>query len=191
MNGMNFTQSARETLAASVEDARRRHHEYVGTEHMLSAMLRNPANEAARALTTMGVDVASVRQQLDAAVPDGTAASTQASSLPYTSRSKNVLEQSMAEAREIGHDHMDALHLLAGILREEKGIAAQLLTRAGASREAVRARLLAHPGSPSARGTSTAREMTLVQVAVHHADGSVTREEFRDPLSAIHFLSGR
>lgn len=191
MNGMNFTQSARETLAASVEDAHRRHHEYVGTEHMLSAMVRDPSNEATRALVAMGVDVASLRRQLDAAVPDGTASGSGSTSLPYTSRSKNVLQQSMEEAREIGHDHMGALHLLAGILREEKGIAAQLLAHAGATREAVRERLLTYAASASRPRVEASGETTLVQVAVHRADGSVLREEFRSTMDAIHFLSGR
>lgn len=189
MSGLNFTPSARATLAAAVQDARRRHHEYVGTEHLLSAILGDPANEATVALRALGVDVASVQRQIDATVHDGDAANAERwPELPFTSRAKKVLEHSMAEARELDHDGMSALHLLAGILREERGIAAQLLAAAGLTREALRERLRAAAADPS-RELDPATGVTTVQVAVHRADGSVAREEFADIASAIHYLA--
>lgn len=188
MNGLNFTQSARETLAASVQDAKRRHHEYVGTEHMLSAMLRDPANDANLALRALGIDVASVGRQLDALVRAGDVSDVdRLPELPFTSRAKKVLEHSMAEARELNDENMSVLHLLAGLLREERGIAAQLLAAAGVTREALRERLRAEAATD--RRVEPATDVTAVHVAVHRADGSVTREEFGDSLSAIHFLS--
>ena len=188
MNGLNFTRSARAMLAASVQDAKRRHHEYVGTEHMLSAMLRDPSSEANAALRALGIDVLSIQTQLDATVRAGdTPNAAHLPELPFTSRAKQVLEHSMSEARELNHEGMSVLHLLAGLLREERGIAAQLLAAAGVTREALRERLRA--AAPDVVDPAT--DVTIVHVAVHRADGSVIREEFRDTPSAIHFLSGQ
>src|ERR671914_277943 len=142
MNGYNFTERVRKVLAMAREEAARLRHEYVGTEHILLGLIREGEGVAATVLQNLNVELDEIQQKIEETVKKGKAAQTPGPDLPYTSRAKKVLELAMSEARELSHSYVGTEHLLLGLLREEKGIAAQVLTDAGVNLEAARAETL-------------------------------------------------
>ncbi len=148
MNGYNFTDRVRKVLQMAREEAARLHHEYVGTEHILLGLIREGEGVAAAVLTNLNVDLDEIQQKIEETVKKGKApAAAGPPDLPYTSRAKKVLELAMSEARELNHSYVGTEHLLLGLLREEKGIAAQVLTDAGVNLEQARAETLRLLGS--------------------------------------------
>jgi DNA-binding transcriptional regulator YhcF (GntR family) len=137
----NFTDRTRKVLAMSREEAIRMGHEYVGTEHMLLAMLREGHGVSNAVLDELGIDPVAIEDAIGKMVRHGRAVIGKGE-LPYTSRAKKVLEFAMAEARELNHSYVGTEHLLLGLVREERGIAAQVLTGAGLTLEAARASVL-------------------------------------------------
>jgi ATP-dependent Clp protease ATP-binding subunit ClpC len=129
------------------EEAARLHHEYVGTEHILLGLIREGEGVAAAVLTNLNVDLEEIQQKIEETVKKGKAAAAAGPDLPYTSRAKKVLELAMSEARELNHSYVGTEHLLLGLLREEKGIAAQVLTDASVNLEQARAETLRLLGS--------------------------------------------
>jgi len=158
MNGYNFTDRVRKVLQMAREEAARLHHEYVGTEHILLGLIREGEGVAAAVLTNLSVDLDEIQQKIEETVKKGKAAAAPGPDLPYTSRAKKVLELAMTEARELNHSYVGTEHLLLGLLREEKGIAAQVLTDAGVTLEQSRAETLRLLGSdmPQAQASATA-----------------------------------
>src|SRR5207237_4141638 len=142
MNGYNFTDRVRKVLQMAREEAARLHHEYVGTEHILLGLIREGEGVAAAVLTNLNVDLEEIQQKIEETVKKGKAAAAAGPDLPYTSRAKKVLELAMSEAREVNHSYVGTEHLLLGLLREEKGIAAQVLHDAGVTTENARAEML-------------------------------------------------
>ncbi|HEX6250960.1 MAG TPA: ATP-dependent Clp protease ATP-binding subunit [Gemmatimonadaceae bacterium] len=154
MNGYNFTERVRKVLAMAREEASRLHHEYVGTEHILLGLIREGEGVAATVLQNLNVDLEEIQQKIEETVKKGKA--PQASDLPYTSRAKKVLELAMAEARDLNHSYVGTEHLLLGLLREEKGIAAQVLADAGINLDAARAETLRLLGTEMPQGGQAA-----------------------------------
>jgi ATP-dependent Clp protease ATP-binding subunit ClpC len=152
MNGYNFTERVRKVLAMAREEAARLHHEYVGTEHILLGLIREGEGVAAAVLQNLSVDLEEIQQKIEETVKKGKAAQATGPDLPYTSRAKKVLELAMGEARELNHSYVGTEHLLLGLLREEKGIAAQVLTDAGVNLEAARAETLRLLGTEMPQG---------------------------------------
>jgi len=152
MNGYNFTERVRKVLAMAREEASRLHHEYVGTEHILLGLIREGEGVAAAVLNNLSVDLEEIQQKIEDTVKKGKAAQASGVDLPYTSRAKKVLELAMGEARELNHSYVGTEHLLLGLLREEKGIAAQVLTDAGVHLEAARAETLRLLGTEMPQG---------------------------------------
>src|SRR5216683_847898 len=152
MNGYNFTDRVRKVLQMAREEAARLHHEYVGTEHILLGLIREGEGVAAAVLTNLNVDLEEIQQKIEETVKKGKAAAAAGPDLPYTSRAKKVLELAMSEARELNHSYVGTEHLLLGLLREEKGIAAQVLTDAGVNLEQARAETLRLLGSEMPSG---------------------------------------
>ena len=142
MNGYNFTERVRKVLQMAREEAQRLHHEYVGTEHILLGLIREGEGVAAAVLENLNVDLDEVQQKIEETVKKGKAVQATGPDLPYTSRAKKVLELAMSEARELNHSYVGTEHLLLGLLREEKGIAAQVLTEAGVNLDAARTETL-------------------------------------------------
>jgi ATP-dependent Clp protease ATP-binding subunit ClpC len=142
MNGYNFTERVRKVLQMAREEAQRLHHEYVGTEHILLGLIREGEGVAAAVLQNLNVDLDEVQQKIEETVKKGKAVQATGPDLPYTSRAKKVLELAMSEARELNHSYVGTEHLLLGLLREEKGIAAQVLTEAGVNLDAARSETL-------------------------------------------------
>ena len=164
MNGYNFTERVRKVLAMAREEAARLHHEYVGTEHILLGLIREGEGVAAAVLQNLSVDLDEIQQKIEEQVKKGKAAQATGPDLPYTSRAKKVLELAMAEARELNHSYVGTEHLLLGLLREEKGIAAQVLSEASVTLESARSetlRLLGTTEMPQAtQGTTGAAAAT-------------------------------
>jgi ATP-dependent Clp protease ATP-binding subunit ClpC len=155
MNGYNFTERVRKVLAMAREEAERLRHEYVGTEHILLGLIREGEGVAAAVLQNLSVDLDEIQQKIEDTVKKGKAAAATGPDLPYTSRAKKVLELAMAEARDLTHNYVGTEHLLLGLLREEKGIAAQVLTDAGINLDAARAETLRLLGTDMPQGGAT------------------------------------
>src|SRR5688572_8605793 len=158
----NFTDRVRKVLAMAREEAIRLQHDYVGTEHILLGLIREGEGVAAAVLMNLNVDLEQIHERIEESVRKGKA-TIALGELPYTSRAKKVLEYAMAEARELNHSYVGTEHLLLGLLREEKGIAAQVLNSLGVSLEEARAETLkllgsdVQPGSGSGSGTGAAQ----------------------------------
>jgi ATP-dependent Clp protease ATP-binding subunit ClpC len=160
----NFTDRVRKVLAMAREEAIRLQHDYVGTEHILLGLIREGEGVAAAVLMNLNVDLEQIHERIEDSVRKGKA-TIALGELPYTSRAKKVLEYAMAEARELNHSYVGTEHLLLGLLREEKGIAAQVLNALGVTLEDARAETLkllgsdvgpSQPGSGAGSGGSTA-----------------------------------
>src|ERR671937_1120359 len=158
MNGYNFTERVRKVLAMAREEAARLHHEYVGTEHILLGLIREGEGVAATVLQNLNVELDEIQQKIEETVKKGKAAQATGPDLPYTSRAKKVLELAMSEARELNHSYVGTEHLLLGLLREEKGIAAQVLTDTGVNLDAARAETLRLLGTEMPQGGATAQQ---------------------------------
>src|SRR5688572_16937712 len=154
MNGYNFTERVRKVLAMAREEAARLHHEYVGTEHILLGLIREGEGVAAAVLQNLSVDLDEIQAKIEETVKKGKAGASTGPDLPYTSRAKKVLELAMSEARELNHSYVGTEHLLLGLLREEKGIAAQVLTDASVNLEAARAETLRLLGTEAPGATA-------------------------------------
>jgi ATP-dependent Clp protease ATP-binding subunit ClpC len=161
MQGYNFTEDVRKALSCAREESARLRHEYVGTEHILLGLLRGD-NVAVHVIESFDVKPEALADAVDSVVKKGASGSHAGPDLPYTSRAKKVLELAMTEARELNHTYVGTEHMLLGLLREEKGIAAQLLVDAGITLDAARERVLGILGQPPqprprvARGSSIA-----------------------------------
>jgi ATP-dependent Clp protease ATP-binding subunit ClpC len=142
----NFTDRVRKVLAMARDEAIRLQHDYVGTEHILLGLIREGEGVAAAVLTNLSADLDQIHERIEESVKKGKA-TIALGELPYTSRAKKVLEFAMAEARELNHSYVGTEHLLLGLLREEKGIAAQVLNSLGISLEEARAETLKVLGS--------------------------------------------
>ncbi|MGI8617576.1 MAG: ATP-dependent Clp protease ATP-binding subunit [Gemmatimonadaceae bacterium] len=182
MNGYNFTERVRKVLAMAREEASRLHHEYVGTEHILLGLIREGEGVAATVLQNLNVDLDEIQQKIEETVKKGKA--PQASDLPYTSRAKKVLELAMAEARDLSHSYVGTEHLLLGLLREEKGIAAQVLADAGINLDAARAETLRLLGTEMPQGGSA----TTAEKATPGVPGTATKGDKKSKTPALdHF----
>jgi ATP-dependent Clp protease ATP-binding subunit ClpC len=156
----NFTDRVRKVLAMAREEAIRLQHDYVGTEHILLGLIREGEGVAAAVLMNLNVDLEQIHERIEESVRKGKA-TIALGELPYTSRAKKVLEYAMAEARELNHSYVGTEHLLLGLLREEKGIAAQVLNSLGVSLEDARAETLkllgsdVNPSQPAGGGSGS------------------------------------
>lgn len=160
MNGYNFTEHVRAALGHAREESARLRHEYVGTEHILLGTLRED-NVALTVIESFGVTPEALVDAVDAVVKHGTSRNPTGPDLPYTSRAKKVLELAMTEARDLNHSYVGTEHLLLGLLREEKGIAAQLLVDAGITLDAARERVLEILGQPPRPRPRVARAASI------------------------------
>ena len=152
----SFTDRVRVVLAKAREEAIRLQHDYVGTEHILLGLVRESEGVAAEVLKQAGLETNEIRQALEESVRRGKATIAMGE-LPYTSRAKKTLEYAMATARDFRHDYVGTEHILIGLLREEKGIAAQVLNKLGLTlSQAIQSTLLilgggAAPAAPEFR----------------------------------------
>jgi hypothetical protein len=131
-----FTDRARRVIVLAQEEARLLNHNYIGTEHILLGLISEKEGVAARALTELGISLETIRVEVVEIIGRGKGAPT--GHLPFTPRSKKVLELSLREALQLGHNYIGTEHILLGLIREGEGVAAQVLASQGASLERVR-----------------------------------------------------
>jgi ATP-dependent Clp protease ATP-binding subunit ClpC len=135
-----FTDKARRVVVLAQEEAKLLNHNYIGTEHILLGLIHEGEGVAAKALESLGINLDSVRDQVQEIIGQGQQAPT--GHIPFTPRAKKVLELSLREALQLGHSYIGTEHLLLGLIREGEGVAAQVLTRLGADTNRVRQQVI-------------------------------------------------
>jgi ATP-dependent Clp protease ATP-binding subunit ClpC len=135
-----FTDKARRVVVLAQEEARILDHNYIGTEHILLGLIHEGEGVAAKALTSLGIRLEAVRQQVEEIIGHGQHSPT--GHIPFTPRAKKVLELSLREALQLGHNYIGTEHILLGLIREGEGVAAQVLVRLGADLNRVRGEVI-------------------------------------------------
>src|SRR6478752_3891492 len=138
----NFTPRAQQVLALARKEADRFNHNYVGTEHLLLGLIKLGQGVAVNVLTKLGVDLDTVRMQVEQQVGSGPD-TKMAGNIPYTPRVKKVLALASKEAKALNHSYVGTEHLLLGLLREGEGVAAQVLRNLDVNLEKARSEILA------------------------------------------------
>ena len=136
-----FTDRARKVMQLANQEAQRFNHEYIGTEHMLLGLVKEGTGVAANVLKNLDVDLRKIRLEVEKLVQSGPEMITMGK-LPQTPRAKKVIEYSMEEARNLAHNFVGTEHILLGLLREQEGVAAQVLMNLGMKLEDVREEVL-------------------------------------------------
>jgi ATP-dependent Clp protease ATP-binding subunit ClpC len=136
-----FTDRARKVMQLANQEAQRFNHEYIGTEHVLLGLVKEGSGVAANVLKNLDVDLRRIRNEVEKIVQSGPDMVTMGK-LPQTPRAKKVIEYAMEEARNLNHNYVGTEHLLLGLLREQEGVAAQVLMNLGLKLEDVREEVL-------------------------------------------------
>ena len=135
-----FTDRARRVVVLAQDEARMLNHDYIGTEHILLGLIHEGQGVAARALESLGISLEAVRQQVQEIIGQGQ--QPPPGHIPFTPRAKKVLELSLREAQELDHNYIGTEHILLGLIREGKGVAAQVLAKLGADLNRVRQQVI-------------------------------------------------
>ncbi|MFN5757460.1 MAG: ATP-dependent Clp protease ATP-binding subunit [Planctomycetia bacterium] len=136
-----FTDRARKVMQLANQEAQRFNHEYIGTEHVLLGLIKEGSGVAANVLKNLDIDLRKIRMEVEKLVQSGPDMVTMGK-LPQTPRAKKVIEYSMEEARNLNHNYVGTEHILLGLLREQEGVAAQVLMNLGLKLEDVREEVL-------------------------------------------------
>ncbi len=170
-----FTERARQVCVLAQDEARAARRDAIGTEHILIGLLREEASLAARVLESFNLTAGEVRRQAKELTGDGPEAVF--GSIPFTPRAKRVLELSLREALSLGHNYIGTEHILLGLVRENGGIAAQILTELGLGAENIRdevIRILSGPSRQSTKKPNTKHGFTAPakdeEVRLHNQD---------------------
>ena len=135
-----FTDRARRVVVLAQEEARLLNHNYIGTEHILLGLIHEGEGVAAKALESLGISLEGVRGQVEELIGQG--GSSPSGHIPFTPRAKKVLELSLREALQLGHNYIGTEHILLGLIREGEGVAAQVLVKLGADLSRVRQQVI-------------------------------------------------
>ena len=135
-----FTDRARRVVVLAQEEARLLNHSYIGTEHILLGLIHEGEGVAAKALESLGISLEAVRNQVEEIIGQG--GSSPSGHIPFTPRAKKVLELSLREALQLGHNYIGTEHILLGLIREGEGVAAQVLVKLGADLSRVRQQVI-------------------------------------------------
>ncbi len=135
-----FTDRARRVVVLAQEEARMLNHNYIGTEHILLGLIHEGEGVAAKALEALGISLEAVRSQVEEIIGQGQQAPS--GHIPFTPRAKKVLELSLREALQLGHNYIGTEHILLGLIREGEGVAAQVLVKLGADLNRVRQQVI-------------------------------------------------
>jgi ATP-dependent Clp protease ATP-binding subunit ClpC len=194
--GYDFNSRVRGALIRAREDARHRHHEYVGTEHLLLGLLAEEDTLVVDVLENLGARPINLQMAVEQMLTEGRPTGRiQTPDLPYTARARVVLDQAISVAHEFGDGYVGTQHLLLGLLREKQGIAARAMTAAGLTepellREIVR--LLQGEGVAAMidvpKSLSDTQVPLSIAVEVHYGDGSMAKKIFSSKDAAIGFL---
>jgi ATP-dependent Clp protease ATP-binding subunit ClpA len=134
-----FTDRARRVVVLA-QEARLLNHNYIGTEHLLLGLIHEGEGVAAMVLESLGISLEAVRAQVEEIIGQGQSAPT--GHIPFTPRAKKVLELSLREATQLGHNYIGTEHILLGLIREGEGVAAQVLVKLGADLSRVRQQVI-------------------------------------------------
>ncbi|MBU2257682.1 MAG: AAA family ATPase, partial [Candidatus Omnitrophica bacterium] len=141
-----FTERARKVIILAKEEARRFNHDYIGTEHILLGLIREGEGVAATVLEKLGISLENIRLEVEKLVQPGP--TTQIiGDIPFTPRAKKALELAAEEARALGHNYIGTEHLLLGLIREEEGVASQVMLNLGVDLNTVRNKVMEVLGS--------------------------------------------
>jgi Clp amino terminal domain, pathogenicity island component/UvrB/uvrC motif len=159
-----FTDRARRVVARAQEEARMLNHNYIGTEHILLGLIHEGDGVGAKALESLGISLQAVRAQVEEIIGQGQQAPS--GHIPFTPRAKKVMELTLREALQLGHNYIGTEHILLGLIREGDGVAAQVLVKLGADLNRVTQQVIillhGHPAEePSPSGTAAGQHMLL------------------------------
>ena len=135
-----FTDRARRVVVLAQEEAVLLSHDYIGTEHILLGLIQEGEGVAAKALESLGISLEAVRAEVEETI--GLGHSSPSGHIPFTPRAKKVLELSLREALQLGHNYIGTEHILLGLIREGEGVAAQVLVKLGADLSRVRQQVI-------------------------------------------------
>jgi hypothetical protein len=159
-----FTDRARTVVVLAQDEARRLDHNYIGTEHLLLGLIREGEGVAAKALEALGISLDSVRQQVEQIIGQGQQAPS--GHIPFTPRAKKVLELSLRESQQLGHNYIGTEHILLGVIHPSDGVARQVLVKLGADPNRVRQQVIRllqeHSAEESVSARSAAQELRLL-----------------------------
>ena len=172
-----FTDRARRVVILAQEEARMLNHGYIGTEHLLLGLIREGDGVAAKALELLGISLEAVHQQVEEIIGRGQHAPS--GHIPFTSPAKAVLELSLREALQLGHNYIGTEHILLGLSREGEGIAAQVLVKLGADDNRIRQQVIQLLAD--AQGQETAAAYPLAETA---PSASLVLDQFGRNLTA-------
>ena len=185
-----FTDRARRVVVLAQEEARLLNHNYIGTEHILLGLIHEGEGVAAKALESLGISLEAVRNQVQEIIGQG--GSSPSGHIPFTPRAKKVLELSLREALQLGHNYIGTEHILLGLIREGEGVAAQVLVKLGADLSRVRQqviKLLSGYGGPAGeQGSGPSRERAGAMTAGSGGDsgsGSLVLDQFGRNLTQL------
>jgi len=158
-----FSDTARKAMQLAKQEAQRFHHEYIGTEHILLGLVAEGSGVAATVLKNLDVALSKIRLEVEKIVQSGRD-TVAASKMPQTQRAKKVIEYAMEEARNLNHNFVGTEHLLLGLLREQEGVAAQVLMNLGVQLDGVRENVvklgIREPGAPATEQSQGPRPET-------------------------------
>jgi ATP-dependent Clp protease ATP-binding subunit ClpC len=183
-----FTDRARRVVVLAQEEARMLNHNYIGTEHILLGLIHEGEGVAAKALESLGISLEAVRQQVEEIIGQGQQAPS--GHIPFTPRAKKVLELSLREALQLGHNYIGTEHILLGLIREGDGVAAQVLVKLGADLNRVRQQVIqllhGYQGKePTAAGGTTTESTPSTSLVLDQFGRNLTqgaREGKLDPV---------
>ena len=176
-----FTDRARRVVVLAQEEARLLNHNYIGTEHILLGLIHEGEGVAAKGLESLGISLEAVRSQVEELIGHG--ASSPSGHIPFTPRAKKVLELSLREALQLGHNYIGTEHILLGLIREGEGVAAQVLVKLGADLSRVRQQVIqllsGYAGSgQGSSGSSEKAGATAGGSGGDSASGSLVLDQF-------------
>jgi len=183
-----FTDRARRVVVLAQEEARMLNHNYIGTEHILLGLVHEGEGSAAKALESLGISLEGVRAQVQEIIGQGQ--QTPTGHIPFTPRAKKVLELSLREALQLGHNYIGTEHILLGLIREGEGVAAQVLVKLGADLPRVRQQVIqllsgGQGKEPAEAGKRTSQEVPSTSVVLDQFGRNLTqaaREGTLDPV---------
>jgi ATP-dependent Clp protease ATP-binding subunit ClpC len=161
-----FTERARQVVVLAQDEARKLRHNYIGTEHLLLGLLREEEGLGARVLASFDITLERARDRVAEIIGEGEDVTS--GQIPFTPRSKKVLELSLREALSLGHNYIGTEHVLLGLAREEDGMAARILRDFGAEPDAIRAHIVEILGvTPAFRPTPMPDPQHRFETPIH------------------------
>jgi ATP-dependent Clp protease ATP-binding subunit ClpA len=151
-------------LVLAQEEARLLNHNYIGTEHLLLGLIHEGEGVAATALESLGISLEAFRGQVEEIIGQGQSMPT--GHIPFTPRAKKVLELSLREAKQLGHNYIGTEHILLGLIREGEGVAAQVLVKLGAGLDRVRQQVIQVLSGSAVAGVEAGARTRLVRMSV-------------------------